>query len=151
VDAWPSDNPYDPLIQMIERQTELIERLTQVVIQRQTDLMIERQIATTPDEGARSTRAALGDSFTDLGKATIAGLLVQVDQQRISLQAHVGQNSLSRVSCSCFVTVVNNIRGWLHPRKMASDSTFLRSSSRLGVRPVLSPASPGPHVDDPVE
>ena len=114
---------------MIERQTELIERLTQVVIQRQTELMIERQAATTPDEGALSKQAALGESFTDLGKATIAGLLLQVDRQRVSFQTHLGLNRvsfqthsgldhLSHLRCSCLVSALNKIRGRLHPDRM---------------------------------
>lgn len=113
VDAWPSDNPYDPLIQMIERQTELIERLTQVVIQRQRELKMERQIATAPAEGALSKQAALGESFTDLGKATIAGLLLQVDRQRVSLQTQWGLDHLSLLRCSCLVSAANRVRDWL--------------------------------------
>ena len=126
VDAWPSDNPYDPLIQMIERQTELIERLTQVVVQRQTDLMIERhrdlmterQTATTPDEGALWKQPALGESFMDLGKASIAGIFFRVDRQGVSLQTHLGLNPLSHLRCSCLVSAVNNIRDWLLPDRM---------------------------------
>ena len=126
VDAWPSDNPYDPLIQMIERQTELIERLTQVVIQRQRDLMIERrrdlmterQIATTPDEAALSKQAALSESVMDLGKASIVGLRFQVDRQRVSLQTHLGLNPLSHLRCSRLVSAVNNIRDLLLPDRM---------------------------------
>lgn len=118
VDAWPSDNPYDPLIQMIERQTELIERLTQVVIQRQSELMIERHIATSPDEGELSKQAALDETFSDVGKATIVGLLLQVDRQRVSLQTHLGLNPLSRLRCSCLVSAVYNIRDWLRPDRV---------------------------------
>ena len=118
VDAWPSDNPYDALIQMIERQTELIERLTQVVIQRQMELKMERQIATAPAEGALSKQPALGESFTDLGKATIDGLLLQVDRQRVSLQTQCGLDHLSHLRCSCFASAVNRVRDWLRPDGM---------------------------------
>jgi hypothetical protein len=129
VDAWPSESPYDPLVQMIERQTELIERqtelierLTRVVIQQQTEPMIERQLATTSGGEALSKEARFESSLTDL-KATVARLLVQIDQQRASPQAQLGLNPLSNLRCSCLASAVNTIRDWLRPERTPSDST----------------------------
>ncbi|MGO8870285.1 MAG: hypothetical protein ACLQPH_02585 [Acidimicrobiales bacterium] len=55
VGAWPSDDPYEALV-----------------------AIIERQIAATSDQGRRSKLQALLGSVGDVGKATVAGLLVEL-------------------------------------------------------------------------
>lgn len=55
IGAWPSDDPYDALLELIERQ-----------------------IAATPDEATKSKLAGLRGSVADVGKATVAGILVQL-------------------------------------------------------------------------
>jgi hypothetical protein len=54
VGAWPSDDPYEALVKLLERH-----------------------IAATSDEEKKSKLKALERSVTEVGKATIAGLLVE--------------------------------------------------------------------------
>jgi hypothetical protein len=53
--AWPSDDPYDALV-----------------------ALLERHIATTSDEAKKSKLRALQSSVAEVGKATVAGLLVEL-------------------------------------------------------------------------
>ena len=62
VGAWPSDDPYDALVGLLERHIE-----------------------GNADEVKRSKLRALQSSVAEVGKATVAGLLVGVGQGRPSL------------------------------------------------------------------
>jgi hypothetical protein len=53
--AWPSDDPYDALVALLERRIE-----------------------GTSDEGKKSKLRALQSSVAEVGKATVAGLLVEL-------------------------------------------------------------------------
>lgn len=55
VGAWPSDDPYNALIELLDRQ-----------------------IAATPDPAEKSRLAALKSSAAEVGKATIVGILTQL-------------------------------------------------------------------------